>query len=1219
MAQIDIPGFTADSVLIDLTGDESETSTDLEVHELPPMEPYIKQEPTNEPTLIAHTSTRDDLQPKITSDSTDEITKISSDTEDEQPTLTSKKDPDSFTISRVDITDQPDPVATPQQQEEGALFDTDPFVQDDMDMAMDIANLEALRLYNENKTNLPVQHEDTSASAYQERPCPESGDDLDMQLWDAGEDADPSFEHEEALAAFARRKEEYERKVSLGITTEVDDIQFAADKAAEQNRLRDFERSQMVVADPPELPPGYVEEESLFIPEQSRPPDVSFRKRAAPKPKNRINKQEMLEAMAAGIDNGFTKGGKPKRKATEASDDHQPKRGRTSKAAGGVKPARRQPRKRKAPMLSNVSSLGRTNIVQAAQANALRPDMPTFTARDKSKALRELIASIPLADGGSHNSDKKAILDATKKFRGKGAIRSDGQGAWRHKDMESSLYNHQLLGVAFLRDRENSDSKPRGGLVCDEMGFGKTIQMIANILDGKPDENSPCKTTLIVAPPTLLTQWMFEMDKHVKGGKLGRILRYHSGARLVSNDIQADLCAYDIILTTYGEVQKSYPVPDPPKHLSSEAKKNEWWAKFFKENVGPLHQIKYHRVVLDEAHLIKNHTSKTSIAVCALTGVYKWCITGTPIMNYIEELYPYFRFLRVPHTGDYGTFCHNFCNSRMSREPINMERIHNILRAIMLRRTHVDTMFNAPVVKLPGITHTTHLVEFNEVERAIYNMVKTRYIFQINSYSRSGGLTANYRNILSMMLRLRMLCSHILLCQDVLKQMFVAADIESLWRLTAKEVRAAGDENQKNLIGTLRNMLQVKANTVPTCQTRDAEVDATAVDLTAPSVTTATQEVATQEVEAAGATGRSFGLSFKFRKFLRSLSESKTWSELHDRSTCGKCRLPPDDPVCTSCFHVYCKECINAMEYECQARSEEGCACLECGALFEETSPCSGLKELGFNSDAVTQRIEETKKRARRSSSGGKGGRGKKNNRSNSVPAAGDDNDEEDKDPDWIELMGTTVLPSAKLTATKAAILNWQQTAKGEKIIIYTQFLGLCRILGKVCSAEGWGHVEFNGKMSFEAREKSIERFRDDPAVFIMICSLKAGGVGLNLSMASKVIILDLWFNSSIEAQAYCRAFRIGQQRKVEVLRFVVKDTIDEDLIKMQDRKDVEVTGAIGPESHGKRATIQQLLELFGEVREESQNEFILIEDDDQNDNDDANLPLAERLPPRPF
>ena len=120
-------------------------------------------------------------------------------------------------------------------------------------------------------------------------------------------------------------------------------------------------------------------------------------------------------------------------------------------------------------------------------------------------------------------------------------------------------------------------------------------------MDGKAEPGSIVKTTLIVAPPSLLNQWMVELDRHVKPGVLGRVLRYHSGARLHSNDLVADLMGYDIILTTYTEIQRSYPACEPPKHLVTEERKNEWWEKFYRENVGPLHRIKYLRVVLDEA------------------------------------------------------------------------------------------------------------------------------------------------------------------------------------------------------------------------------------------------------------------------------------------------------------------------------------------------------------------------------------------------------------------------------------------------------------------------------------------------------------------------------------------------------------------------------------------------------------------------------------------
>lgn len=73
--------------------------------------------------------------------------------------------------------------------------------------------------------------------------------------------------------------------------------------------------------------------------------------------------------------------------------------------------------------------------------------------------------------------------------------------------------------------------------------------------------------------------------------------------------------------------------------------------------------------------------------------------------------------------------------------------------------------------------------------------------------------------------------------------------------------------------------------------------------------------------------------------------------------------------------------------------------------------------------------------------------------------------------------------------------------------------------------------------MTLEAREKAIENFRHKPEIYKMICSLKADDIGLNLAVAFKASIGDIWFNSSVEAQTYCRASRTGQESKVKVFR----------------------------------------------------------------------------------
>ncbi|EXJ75184.1 uncharacterized protein A1O5_01880 [Cladophialophora psammophila CBS 110553] len=1176
---------------IDLTDD----SGDVAVCDIQMVHPVIKKELDGEKkdtVAIETTSIQQD----------NELNQRMNNTNPDELNLETKPIKSDLTSNKYDIPH--DPTECPDEMSLEGL----PGPYPSPDESSEMAGFEALLQYNQNKISFDDGDivNDGSAEGAAEplgMVIDENADEMD---WNIALEEDSSPANESAATVFAIRKKEYERKTAEGTNTTEDDIRFATEEVAEHRRLRDIARSKLVVRDLPGqngVPPGYEEADSLFVPEVPNLPDSRPKKRAGPTPRNRLSKKDLQDAISAGIDAGFGESRKPKRKATASSDDRPPKKRCQINQDGGARKAPQKRGRHQGPNLSNIQSLGRTNIVEAAQANALRPNVPTFTSGNKAKALKELIASIPSAERATASSDRAAVLAATKKFNGKGAVRSDNRGGWRLRGMESSLYNHQLLGAAFMRERETGESKPKGGLVCDEMGFGKTIQMIANILDGKAEEGSAVKTTLIVAPPSLLGQWMQEMDKHVKRNALGRILLYYSGSRLYSNNILADLGAYDVILTTYSEVQKSYPLAEPPKHLASEERKNEWWENHYRNHVGPLHQIKFHRVVLDEAHHIKNHTSKTSIAVRALTGNFRWCITGTPILNYIEELFPYFSFLKVPHTGDYSTFCHNYCSNRTNRDPVNMGRIHNILRAIMLRRTHVDTLFNAPIVKLPGITHTTVHIQFNAVERHIYNMVKSRYIQQINTYSKSGTLNSNYSNILGMLMRLRMLCSHIMLCQDVLKRMFVAADIETLWRLTAKEVQAAGDCGQMNMMKTLRKMLAANENTLKTSQTKELELSS--------GVTPDFQDDQNME------TGSTYGLSFKFRKFLRALSESGTWTEVHLRSVCAQCRLPPDDPVCTSCFHVYCQECINAMHEERKARGEEKTACLECQTLFEETSPCAGLKELGFNSKESAERVDKRKMKLAKMAQKSRWRSGSIH-RNNFVSDEDDEEDDDEDEKDWMDI-GGSLLPSAKLAHTKAAILNWKTDCPGQKVIVYTQFLGLGQIFSKVCSTERWGHVLFNGKMTIEARGRAIEKFRDDPEIFIMICSLKAGGVGLNLTMASKIIILDLWFNSSIEAQAYCRAFRIGQENQVDVVRFVVQDSIDEDLIKMQDRKNIEVTGAIGPESMGKRATIQQLLELFGEVREDGQNEFILVEDENEGKEDDDEVDLTNRLPPPPF
>ncbi|KAL2221929.1 hypothetical protein M432DRAFT_201866 [Thermoascus aurantiacus ATCC 26904] len=147
-----------------------------------------------------------------------------------------------------------------------------------------------------------------------------------------------------------------------------------------------------------------------------------------------------------------------------------------------------------------------------------------------------------------------------------------------------------------MRDRENSSKKPFGSFLCDVMGFGKTIQALANILDGAPaDANDPERTTLIVVPAHLV----IHCARHCEPGALGPVLRYHAKSRITTHDPVNDFQMYGVIITTYEEVRRSYPDSKPPDSLKTEEHIQQWWEQHYAREAGLLHHIMFRQIILD--------------------------------------------------------------------------------------------------------------------------------------------------------------------------------------------------------------------------------------------------------------------------------------------------------------------------------------------------------------------------------------------------------------------------------------------------------------------------------------------------------------------------------------------------------------------------------------------------------------------------------------------
>ena len=122
----------------------------------------------------------------------------------------------------------------------------------------------------------------------------------------------------------------------------------------------------------------------------------------------------------------------------------------------------------------------------------------------------------------------------------------------------------------------------------------------------------------------------------------------------------------------------------------------------------------------------------------------------------------------------------------------------------------------------------------------------------------------------------------------------------------------------------------------------------------------------------------------------------------------------------------------------------------------------------------------------------------------------------------------------------------------GEKVLLFSQYVRMARLLIKVIQDQLMvTPLHFHGGMNQKERKKVLTKFKTDPNQQILILSLRAGGVGLNLTCANHIIHVDRWWNRSVEQQAEDRAFRIGQQKTVIVHRFITSDTFEEKINAM--------------------------------------------------------------------
>jgi len=143
---------------------------------------------------------------------------------------------------------------------------------------------------------------------------------------------------------------------------------------------------------------------------------------------------------------------------------------------------------------------------------------------------------------------------------------------------------------------------------------------------------------------------------------------------------------------------------------------------------------------------------------------------------------------------------------------------------------------------------------------------------------------------------------------------------------------------------------------------------------------------------------------------------------------------------------------------------------------------------------------------------------------------------------------------SAKLEAALDLISSGVQN--GHKILLFSQFTSMLAIIGQRLRDElGIDYYLIQGDTKTDLRVDLVDKFNSNPDCNVFLISLKAGGTGLNLTGADIVIHYDPWWNLSVQNQATDRAHRIGQKNTVQVYKLILKNTIEEKIVQLQNRK----------------------------------------------------------------
>ncbi|KAH9836428.1 helicase superfamily c-terminal domain [Teratosphaeria destructans] len=686
------------------------------------------------------------------------------------------------------------------------------------------------------------------------------------------------------------------------------------------------------------------------------------------------------------------------------------------------------------------------------------------------------------------------------------------------------------------------------------MGLGKTVQSVALLLtnprpapDAKPDDprqkmpgEEVGRGTLVVAPLALIKQWEHEIRDKVDPRYAMRVLVHHGPSRTRS---AAELQKYDVVITTYQTLTS--------EHAASNMTVDGG------RRIGCM-GVHWYRLILDEAHSIKNRNAKSTQACYALDAWYRWGLTGTPMQNNLDELQSLIKFLRIKPYCDLPRWKEAITQPmKNGRGGLAIRRLQLFLRAFMKRRTKdilkKDGALNFGGKATDGETGAqkkaggmqivkrdvvTIECDFDESERRLYTSMQTRADERLREMATSGQGN-DYIGALVLLLRLRQMCDHHHLIGSN-----VAKDTDALSTGTASQKKSGGDAMDD--LAAMMGGISVEQKKCDICQAKlsPAESREGAV-----RCTECTADLAMMEKSKRGKRGK--------------VQREKAHAPRRRAH-----QLPADSDE---------DDADGEGEGEWIAQEPEEWPDLgRAGGSDDEDAEGGGetLDSIDTErSDDDDSSIDDSLPRA--------------HTRKHAVKKP----DPRDSDVDrlmWANHRkhrpshtsgGDDVEPSTKIR--RLLRLLHAETPR-HKTIVFSQFTTMLDLIEPHLEGAGLAYVRYDGSMRNDAREASLDSLRHDPDTRVLLCSLKCGSLGLNLTAASRVVIVEPFWNPFVEEQAIDRVHRLNQTVDVRVYRLTIRDTVEARILELQERKRELAKAAIeGAATTVNKLSMQEILGLF--------------------------------------